>query len=150
LTPGEVVTLLVVAQSAQEQREADKAVHHDHNNGEHRVAGERWICFASQHHRTNSHDLDTADAERQDQRAVRFARYDGELVRIGDHHQGADDNGAEEPQEDRNAYRRAEAGRQQLVIEEEEKPGGAKDEEERQRRASHRRCRLRRGCSHLV
>ena len=37
----QVVGLLVVAQSADQQRQADHAVQHDHHHGEHRVAGER-------------------------------------------------------------------------------------------------------------
>ena len=135
----------MVTQSTQEQREAGQAVHHDHDNGEHRVAGKRRIGFARQHHRANGHDLDTADAEREDKCAVRFAQYDRELVGIGDHGQGADDNRDKQPHEDCDACRGPEIRRQQLLTEEEEERGGAEDEEERERSANRGSSRFRRG-----
>jgi hypothetical protein len=99
----QVVPLFAVAQSSEEQREPDQTVHHDHDNGEHGVAGKRWIGQAGQHDRTDRHDLDTANTQCQDQRSVGLAEQISQLVGVGDHRQCADHNGCEQPDEDRGA-----------------------------------------------
>ena len=123
--PGQAVVLRVVLEAADDQREPDDAVEHDHRHREHRVPPDGRRA-AAEHHRADQHDLDGDDAEGEDQRAVRLAEHLREVVGGDDHAERAPQDHAQDPDEQqRRRAGRAEVGlRQQRVAEEHEGDDG--------------------------
>jgi hypothetical protein len=69
-----------MAPTAEQEREADHQVEHDHHHGEESVAGKRRVIGAVEHHRRDAGDLDEGDRQGKDQCAVRFAQASGQVV----------------------------------------------------------------------
>jgi hypothetical protein len=69
----ELKRLHAVPQAAQQQTQADDAVAHDHDRGEHRVSRERRLRVASrEHHGYDQRDLDHRDGDRERERTERL------------------------------------------------------------------------------
>ena len=66
-------TLLVMMRAAHQQAQPDDAVAHDHDGGEHRVAGQRRAAGRPDHHRDDQRHLDDGDGDGEQQRAERLA-----------------------------------------------------------------------------
>jgi hypothetical protein len=95
----QVVALLVVAQAAEQQREAGHAVEHDHDDREHGVAREERHRRAGEHHRGDHHHLDGGDGEGQDQRAVGLAHHRRQDFGVVHHREGRYQDHHEQPGE---------------------------------------------------
>ena len=132
----QVVALLVMAQAADQEPEADDAVQHDHQHREHRVAAERRRVLGREHHGGDQRDLDDDDGERQHQRAERLAEPVGQLLRLVHHAEGRPDDDGEQPCE--------QAGRRERLRQVAE-PVLAEPREGENRRPGHRHPQ---GCRH--
>ena len=99
--PLQIVILLVVPETAKQQRQADDPVQDDHQEGEHGIPPERRRGIRGKHHGGDERDLDRDDRERQDQRAQRLAEQLGKMISALDHAEGAPRDDREQPQEQR-------------------------------------------------
>ena len=95
----QVVVLLMVAQTAQQQREPDHAVQDDHQEREHRVPPEGRRGLRPQHHRRDQRDLDGDDGDGQDERAQGLSQELGQVVGPLDDAKRAPRDRPEEPRE---------------------------------------------------
>lgn len=98
--------MLAVAQAAEQETQSDQPVAHDHDDGEHRIAGERGIALPAQHDRSNERDLDHRDRDGGNARAERLADDMRDRLRVmdgGEH--GADQDDAGDAVEERCAKR---------------------------------------------
>ena len=73
------------------------AVEDDHHHRKERVPNQRGIVGSVQHDRGNTDHLDGRNGERQNQRAIRFAQPNRQMVRMPDHSQDRPQHGSEEP-----------------------------------------------------
>jgi hypothetical protein len=123
--------LLAVAPCAEQQRQSNHAVEHDHHHREHRVACERGIIVAMGHHGRNAHDFDRCDRERQDQRAIGLAEPQRELFGVTHDAKRRTQHGCKEPSEnERPAERASEIGKQDIARQEESEARRVAESEE--------------------
>ena len=113
----EIVLLLPVAESAHEQRRAHHAVQHDHQGGEHGVAGECRIVLAMQHDGGEKRDLNDDHRKGEHKRAVRLAELRRDGVGMAHHCEGAPHHGTEQPDEQQDGERIVGQVREQHVLE---------------------------------
>ncbi len=104
--PVEVVVLAVVAQAAEDQPEPDETVHHDHDDGEHRVAPERRGGLGPEHHGGDQRHLDDDDRQGQDQGAVGLAEAVGQFLGLVHHPEGRPQDDGEQPGEQTRRHQR--------------------------------------------
>ena len=95
----EIVSLLAVAQPAQEQCQTAGEVDHDHVGAEQRIAPDRRPGVAGQHGDADQHAFEADDRESQDERAERLAEELGERIRDLDGPEGGPHHGREQPEE---------------------------------------------------
>ena len=62
-----------MAQSADQQAQADDGVEDDHRHRHHRIAGNRRVIAGAEQNRGDEDDLDEADRDREDERTVGIA-----------------------------------------------------------------------------
>ena len=74
ISSPEVVFLLAVAKAAQQQRDPDHAIEHNHHHAEHRVACQRGFALPGQHDRRDHHHFDADDGKRKHQCAQGLAQ----------------------------------------------------------------------------
>jgi len=103
----QVVLLLAMTPAACQQRETKQPVEHDHQNGKHRVARERWVRASREHDRRNHHHFHPDDREGEDQRSVGLAQLDGEAIGVTHHRKRRKQKPAEEPSEHESGLPRA-------------------------------------------
>ena len=80
----QVVRLLTISKSADHQRHADHPVEHQHDYGKHRVAGHGRLAMVAVHDRSDHHDFQAGDGQRQDQRPQRFSHVLGQGFGMSD------------------------------------------------------------------
>ncbi len=107
-SPGtfEIVGLLVVADAADQQSEADHPVQNNDEDREHGVAGEHRIGVAVQHHRGDHRHFDADHGDGEDQRAIRLAEELGKAVGMAHDPEGAPHHDREDPDEQPDQLRR--------------------------------------------
>ena len=116
--PLQIVVLLMVPETAEQQRQADHPVQDDHQQGEHGIPPSVGAA-RGEHHRGDERDLDRDDRERQDQRAQRLAEQFGKVFSPLDHAEGAPRDDRDQPEEQpRRPDCRAEADSQSSPYEE--------------------------------
>ena len=101
----QVVVLLMVSQTAQQQREADHPVQDDHQEREHGVAPQGRRGLGPQHHRRDQRDLDGDDGDGQDERAQGLSQELGQVVGPLDDAKRAPRDRPEEPREQQRGAR---------------------------------------------
>ena len=94
-----VVLLLNVQEPAGQQASPDHAVHHDHDDGEHRVARQRRVGHAFEHHRGNERHPDEDDGDGEDERAERLAEKFSQRVGVTNDAEDAARDGRQQPRE---------------------------------------------------
>jgi hypothetical protein len=95
----EVVLLLYVEDATRQKAEADHAVHHDHDDGEHRVARQRRIGYAFQHYGGDQRHLDDDHRNGEDERAERLTEKIGQRVGVTDDAEDAAGDSRHQPDE---------------------------------------------------
>ena len=68
----EIVGLLVVPDSSEEKGDAHEPVHHEHDHGEHGIAGEGGFGFAARHDEADDGDFKASDGEGEEEGAEGF------------------------------------------------------------------------------
>ncbi len=92
---------LLLSEGADDDAEAGQPVQHQHDDGMHRVAQQRRVRLAAQHHRDDEPDLDDGHGKGEDEGAERLAhpqRHDLGVMHGGDHvaeEEGGDEDGEE-------------------------------------------------------
>ena len=78
----QVVGLLPIPQSAQQERQADHPVEDDHHHGKHGVPGDGRFFPGGVHHRPDHHHLNAGDGEGENQRPQRLAQLLGQMLGV--------------------------------------------------------------------
>jgi hypothetical protein len=94
-----------VQQSSRQQAEADHAVHHNHDDCEHRVARQGWVGDAHDHDGRDEGYFYQDHREGEDERAQRLAQQLGQRVGMTDDAEDAQRDGRQQPDEQNTALR---------------------------------------------
>ena len=120
----QVVALLVMPQAAEQQAQPDRAVEHEHDDGEHGVAGDRRARRAGRDRGDDERHLDDGNRHREDQRAVGFAEPFREMLGMAHHAERAPQDGGEQPAEQHERQRGALRRRGEPTVAKQQEQGG--------------------------
>ena len=107
---GDLKVLLAIAQAADQNADADKAIAHDHHHGEHGVARQRRNAVLTQHNGCDQRDFDDRHGHGQQQRAERLPDHLGNHLGMMDRSEDcSEQNDQQHYREDHARWRACEA-----------------------------------------